>query len=187
MVCAVNKLFFNRISSVDTSRQHTVQLLTNGFLRSLKSFSKFPASCYDFVRGRAFSDRGSYHSSTLYFVVIFGMRGQCYVFIIQSDFSEHGPLSYSCICTTNDSGHTSCVINPETRCGCSHVYNSLSSSLATQPSCVFASAAGTFYTSNSADPDLKQFMIRGNFMGHSVNVLINSGATTSFVNSTWCE
>jgi hypothetical protein len=66
VVCAVDKLFFNRISFVDLSRQHTVQLLTNGFIRFLKYFSKFPASCYDFVRGRAILRLASYTSSTLY-------------------------------------------------------------------------------------------------------------------------
>jgi hypothetical protein len=48
------------------------------------------------------------------------------------------------------------------------------------------SAARTLCTSQSADPDLKQFMVRGTFKGFLVNVLMDSGATTSFINSDWC-
>ena len=116
-----------------------------------------------------------------------------------SGLSEHGPLSYSCVCTTDASGHTtcdiqperevsdhtSCVIQPGHRCECAFSTN-LSSSLTTKPSCVSASAADTLCTSHTADPDLKQFMVRGTFKGFPVNVLMDSGATTSFINSDWC-
>jgi hypothetical protein len=100
-----------------------------------------------------------------------------------SGLSEHGPLSYSCVCTTDASGHTSCEIQPERevsghtscviqpgqRCECAFSTN-LTSSLATKTVVRTCSAARTLCTSQKADPDLKQFMVRGTFKGFPVNV-----------------
>ena len=94
---------------------------------------------------------------------------------LKSCDSDSDFMQFHCACTTSAiTGQTSCVCSES-----SHEVSTNLSSLASTP------IDGAVNGSISIDPE--QFMFRGTIFGQSINVLVDSGATTSFLSKNFVD
>jgi hypothetical protein len=95
---------------------------------------------------------------------------------LKPDIDDSEFLQYHCLCTTSPvTGQTTCVC---TDGAVDHDHTNFSPHS-------LASTAGVLCGSCSVDPN--QFMFRGSFFGQSINVLVDTGATTSFISKSFVD